>query len=407
MIFIFRPIIDLGWNIYLVNEINIAAITGLIIDALLIIYVVIKNKIYMDSVLRTGLLLFVYMLLITIINGSSISDFGVVLRYLSALSFYIVVVPNLNDSSLDKIVKAFLIITIIPITLTYMQKFGIIKYTYWDYADNQYIYRGSGGYFQPSVLTRFCCFGFLYALYFLEKNKTNKGIKSVLYMYIAYNIGAVLLSYHRTGYLLIMLNLIVWLYLKNKKNILKNVKNIFFGLTFFLLIFICLYRMNIVNIKISTFKSLISTENIIKSENGNTTLVLRGRGQLLKKLFEGFEKNPVSNTIFGNGVVRNKITGIEMKVADMDVIRIIWNYGFVGLFIWIIHILCIVHSMKVYKRDKKNILYRLSICIILNYIIWGFTCEVIGTPNIMYHLYAICGYAYFKKINEKKKEMII
>lgn len=402
-IFIFRPIIDLAWNDNLFGGLNLAGIISVLMIILTFVFLAQKRKLKIDGVVESGLMLVGWSFLITIFNFSSYADFDFSLRLLSALCFYIVVTLEINENELEKTLKWFMIITLVPIVLTYLQSFGLVEYTYYDYINNEQVWRGSGGYHQPSVLTRYCIFGLLYAYYFLEKNKTKHTSNFFLYVYICLNLVAVFLSYHRTAYALLVLVSLYWFYMQNKGKIHKYVPRIiavgFVGVT----VFIGLYAAGVFTLDLEMFKSLLSLDNFIRVRNGEYYLHLRGRGAIIQLLIDSFGENPWYNVAFGNGVNINKVSKIDMSVADMDFIRIFWHIGIIGFILWVYHIYKIKWVIK--RASNESVWKRMAKCMFLLFFVWGFTLEVTSTPNLMCHVYLICGFALSQKHTQNDLEI--
>lgn len=390
-IFVFRPIIDLAWNDTLFGGLNLAGIVSILMILLTGLYLLQTKKLKIDGVVESGLFLVAYSFFITLFNFSSFADFDFSLRLLSALCFYIVVTIEIKEEELEKSLKWFMIITLVPIILTYLQSFGLVEYTYFDYINDEKVMRGSGGYHQPSVLTRYCIFGLLYTYYFLEKNKL-KGKKSLfLYIYICLNLVAVFLSYHRTAYMLLVLVTLYWFYLQNKGKIQRYIPKIIALGFVAIVVFIGLYAAGVFTLDLDMFKSLLSVDNFIRIRDGKYYLHLRGRGSLIQLLIDSFSDNPWYNVVFGNGVNINKVSRIDMSVADMDFIRILWHVGFVGFVFWIYHIYKLKLNIK--KAIKEDVWKRMAKCMFLLFLVWGFTIEATSTPNLMCHIYLICGFA--------------
>lgn len=218
-VFAIRPIIDLAWKYIILLNMNLAGLTAIIIIILSILYFTFYPKLSLSFTSCIGIIYVIYIGTITLINSSSLIDFNYSLRLMSEIVFLIVIAPHISIKKLDTLLLLFTITTLVPIFITYFQTMGIIPYTYFDYINGVQICRGSGGYRQPSVLTRFCSIGLLYTFYMLEDKKMSKSKKSLLIIYIILNILAIILSYHRTGYLLVIIETLYWLYLKNQKKL--------------------------------------------------------------------------------------------------------------------------------------------------------------------------------------------
>ena len=398
-IFITRPVIDLFWNKTIVFGLNTAGIISIIVIFLSLVYVLANKTILkkMNRIVSSSILLICLTTFSTLFNIESFSDLDFVLRLASSVCFLMVLVPRLSEKEFDTCLKGFMIFSIIPICLTYLQAMGFIEYTYWDYVNGIKIARGSGGYRQPSVLTRFCAFSILYGFYFLETQCKNVYKKLYIYIYIIMSLIAVFLSYHRTGYFLIILLTFVWFYLRYKRELGNYIVKVAGIGILILIVFVVLYAGGAFSIDLDTFRKMLSINNIFVVKDGKVDLILRGRGRIIGTLILGIKQNPIINTILGNGVGTNSVTGITINTADMDFIKVLWSYGVIGVFVWIYHLYAIRKSIQYAKKQESlSPRVRLAVCVFISLIIWGFTLEATFTPNIMYHVYVVCGYAYYE-----------
>lgn len=398
-LFIIRPVIDLAWERTIFMGMNLAGLIAVFTIILTVTYFIAWPTMPVNVTVCTGILYATYIGYITLLNFTSLGDLDYALRLVSELAFLIVVAPRISPEKLNKCILLFTIMTLVPIFITYFQVIGIVPYTYFDYVNGVKISRGSGGYRQPSVLTRFCSVGLLYTFYLFENERLSRNIKKILCVYIVLNIIAVMLSYHRTGYLLVFVETVLWLYLKNAKKMSRFIGKTLAGIILILIAFTVIYKLGLLSIDLSTLKSMLSISNIFTISDGKITFGLRGRGRMIETLKLGFIENPWYYTLFGNGVAINAVTGIGMEVADMEFIRVLWNGGVVGMCIWLIHFISLKKAVAKYKNvENIDSLYRLATCMFWIFIIWGLTIEATNSPNLMYHVYLICGVFCYKPL---------
>lgn len=399
VLFSLRPLIDLAWADTYFWGLNLAGITAIVLILIMLIDVV-SSKNHQISLYLFFFL--IYMVMITALYSKNYSDFDTVLRFSSTMVFFVTVAPKINNKELDRTILFFCIATIVPIILSFAQLVGIIPYTYWDYIEGIVIERASGGYRQPSVLTRFCIFGLIYALYFLESRKNTILKKLLIFLYIAINLVSIIISYHRTSYLMVFVIFILWNVLKYRNRISQYFSRVLFLFIFGVLIFLLSYEFGIVKVDLNIFRKLISLDNVFIYENGHFNLILRGRGNILNLLFETLYNSPIRIILFGNGININQITNTSMQIADMDFIRVIWNFGVIGLLLWVGHLFYLSNILIYCKSYVDSLYFRVGCILLLTYILWGFTVEVIGTPNIGYHSFLVIGYLYFQAKKKKK-----
>lgn len=394
-IFIFRPLIDLGWQKELFCGLNLAGVVAIFLIVVMCCYYFTRKSITLNRLYLFGIIYVAYSWTIVLLNFTSYKDFDYVLRLTSELPFLIIVSSKIdNHEKFDKILIGFLIASIIPIIITFLQVAGIVPYTYFDYVNGIKISRGSGGYRQPSVLTRFCSMGLIYAMYFWDKPNISTIKKIGLLLYIGINIVSVVFSYHRTGYFLVCVIIGLWLYLKykNRTSVLLQ-KVIIIGLVIIILFFM-VYEKGLVTVDLSTIKKMLSFSNILTVGNDGKIYLLRGRGKMLEILWQGMIQNKWYYTVFGNGVNVNSISKISLATADMELVRVLWNCGLVGGAIWIIQYIEMWRTIK--NRKCNDRLYRLGVCIFVSFLIWGLTIEATNSPDLIYHIFFVGGYVGFQ-----------
>lgn len=397
-VFAIRPLIDLAWEKTLLFGLNLAGLVAVFLIFLTGINIFTHNRIKTNAPMISGFFYISFITIITLLNCNAFSDFNYSLRLFSEFSFFLVVAPNVSIEKMNRVFSCFVVLTLVPIVITFLQVGGLVSFEYYDNIHGVIVSRGSGGYRQPSVLTRFCTIGLLYALYLLE-NVNGKGInKYLLYAYIVLNAIAIVFSYHRTGYFLALLIVILWFFLKNKKHFLRTAWYVLIAVLIASLGFALLFKSGLISVDLPTLKNMFDISNIVsRKEDGTIWFGLRGRGKILDVLAMGFRTNPWFYTVFGNGIDENPITHIAIPTADMELIRVLWNGGIIGAVLWLWHFLSIKASIQKARKIKEvNGFYRLATCMFWCFIVWGLCIEATESPNLMYHVYLVCGWFCFR-----------
>ena len=398
-LFIVRPIVDLAWQKNLFMGMNLAGLVAILIILMTVVYFPFRMGTKYCFAFISGLIYIFYIFLCTVLNCTTFTDFNYFLRLLSEFSFLVIVAPRLSLNKMNHVIGFFVIVTLVPIFITFLQVAGVVKYTYFDYLQGTVISRGSGGYRQPSVLTRFCSIGLLYALYLLEIIGKCDKRRVLLWAYIGLNLAAVIFSYHRTGYFLVVFIVGLWFFLKDRKRVMKLLFMGGLALCSVVIVFAVLYKLQLISVKLSVLKDMLSLSNIVsRAADGSINGILRGRGKILSLLFEGFRTNPFRYTLFGNGVNENPVTHIAIVGADMELIRVLWNGGIIGAVLWFIHFVSMFFDIARWRREKGiNAFYRLAMVMFWCFIVWGLCIEATESPDLMYHVYLVCGWMCFSK----------
>lgn len=392
IIFMIRPVIDLFWDIN-IGPLNVAGVIAITLSALLyfsfFIYLK-KKRVFLN---KTTIVFIIYCSIITFFNFNQVTDLDNLFRIISATIFILIIPRNISIEQLERMMKYFVIFTLIPIMISYLQAIGIIPYTYWDYLPSGTIGRASGGYRQPSVLTRFLTLANLYSLYFLSKYKDQKKIRRKYKIFIVLSLISIFLSYHRTAYLINILILLFWFGIENKKNLKNLISKSFLIVVIGVLAIVILNYFDMISITLEDLNKMMSIDNIFQIEDNKIQLVLRGRGGIIDLLLDNIRNAPWYFSLLGNGVNINRYTGIQMYVADMDWIRVVWNFGIIGGLIWICQILSFIKIiLRAYKSNCDRYICYIGVGALLIYIAFGFTIEATTTPNLMYHIYLIIGF---------------
>jgi len=404
IIFILRPIIDLPYDNSIIFRINLAGLTAVAVLGLGLVCIISHPRL---RILKFEYWLFIYMgiaVFSTLIHISSFSDFAYVIRMLSSLVFVFCVAPQIEKETLIKCYKLFIFASLIPIIISFMQVVHLVPFTYFDHSMGREIGRASGGYKHPSSLVRVVMFSIIYTFYLME-NDWSKGKKKIYAIaYLAIAISSIIISYLRSGYFTLGIIVCLWYFLKYKRNMMKLFCRVL-GIGFIVILaFIVVYSQGLLQVNLQEFKRFFAISNFInKSAGGTSGFYLRGRFAFIQLLITSLKSSPVHVVLFGNGVDVSIHNGINMKVADMHFIRLIWNCGFVGFAVWGFYILGFLRN--VWKKKKKSLdklFINMAICLFVFYFLWGITKEPTTQPNFMYHIFLTGGFVCHNKYIKKE-----
>ncbi|WP_191566671.1 hypothetical protein [Metabacillus idriensis] len=332
----FRIIIDLTG--YLGEEsgnLNFGAIYSVLflcISFLLVVHKWVNKGVSISDVLIFSIIIgyiiaFIYN---GIFPGSSTSLF----RFLTGfIAFNLLFYSDLKGKSI-KYIKLFFILLLVPIIISWLQYIGLYPFTFYDWVNGSEFGRPSGGYFQPSSLTRLLIFGciLIYIIDYSTKFKVHYKL-SLLSLLLA----TCFISGHRTS-LLIMLILILFYELHQIKKFLG-----FLLKSLPLIIPIILLATFLLREKIESYL-IIYSELLNISNNGN--LEVRGRGEIWGNAADilSNEYDPIQ-LIFGYGY--------PIIEAHNDILRIILVNGIWGLFLNIF-LLIFVYKFVSKKVNKPG-----------------------------------------------------
>lgn len=403
IIFVIRPIIDLPYDDSIVLGINLAGLTAVLVLSLGMVCVIRHPRL---KFLKFEYWLFIYMGIAfcsALIHLSNLSDFAYVARMLSSLVFLFCVAPRIEKDTLKKCYKLFIFASLIPIAISFMQVMHLVPFTYFDHSMGREIGRASGGYRHPSSLVRVVMFSIIYTFYLMENDwsKWKKNLCAVSYLALA--ISSIIISYLRSGYFTLVIIVCLWYFLKYKRNMTKLFCKVLGIGIIVILAFSVVYSQGLLQVNLQEFTRFFAISNIINKDAGGTSgFYLRGRFAFIQRLMISLKASPAYVVLFGNGVDVSIYNGINMKIADMHFIRLIWNCGIVGFAVWGVYILSFFKN--IWKKRKRNIdkmFINMAICLFVFYFLWGITKEPTTQPNFMYHIFLIGGFVchneYLKK----------
>lgn len=168
---------------------------------------------------------------------------------------------------------------------------------------------------------------------------------------IAYSISLSLFILHHT-------------FLNNRKG--KSFKSVFIVL----IIFIVAY--SFINNNNSAIDNILSRFQGIKEDNGS------GRTELYSILLDSFRSSPFVSQLFGHGY-RSSIDALDGIPAHNDFLQILYDFGVVSLFVYIILLLQFVkvcfYSLKQRSFSNSTIMLSVSVCNLI----------VLGSLNNIYN----------------------
>ncbi len=365
-ILVLRPIIDLFWE-FSIGFLNPASILGFLL--FLVTIFLISGRI--KKIPCSLLFLIICITCSNLLFNSYLLSWSSYFRFLSPLIFLIYFWEDSYDLKLiESFMKLFILVSLIPIIIAFLQYLGLIPYTYWDSLQSLGIVgRASGGYHHPTSLNRILIFTILFSLYFIHTGSMKSAFKYFIYISIA--CVAVYMTYHRATYFIVPLIFLFWY-----GNTFKSMKNKIPALIVFTSLFLPLI------IIILNSSSVKITDVVNTSTIGN----FHGRNLKFYKIFYLFKDSSFINIFMGNGSdVFTK--GTFIRFLDNDFLNFLWRYGTLGIFFWFIFVSTLFRSTYLLKQlhtDKDYLFNKMTRIIFICYILFGMIVEVSFLPNFMY-----------------------
>ncbi|MFH1440644.1 MAG: hypothetical protein ABIH18_01170 [Candidatus Omnitrophota bacterium] len=370
LILILRPLIDLAWDKYLLGF-NPANFIGILLFFAVIIILIFKNKTLFFP--KSFILFLPAVIISNVMFNRYLYDYASFFRLVSPMIFLFYFWKD--ETSLKKIevfMKWFIVISIIPILISYLQYIGIFSYTYWDWLPViGKMGRASGGYKHPTSLNRILIFTIVFSLYFIHTGK--KMWPYMLYLMLA--LLSVFISYHRSAYFIILIIFILW-YI----NLFKNFKRKWSAM---IILSIIVLLVVLIIVKFSTIK----LSHVV---NYSTLSGLHGRDIKFNRILSLYQELPLIRQLFGNGsgIYYNNY---RFQFLDNDFLNYLWRYGIVGLFTWFLVLFEFFSSTFTLKKaNLKDYLFnKMTRIVLVCYVLFGMVVEASFLPNFMYIIYSV------------------
>jgi hypothetical protein len=247
------------------------------------------------------------------------------LRLLAGITFFYTSGRLLADPDrFHRFARLFVLISSVPLFLGFLQLAGVFPYDYWDWIDGVLVGRLSGTYPTPLSLVYLLIYAVPLALYLLNCKSSGSMRRGIAWIFLAAAAIALVFTYHRAGYIVIALEVMLWLYLaKGHKHALALL--ICLGI----LVFFSLGALKLF------YGQALSDSGEVDSE------FLRGRGFQWYLFVNSIYTSGPFHWVFGNGgsvianVDPNAATILSPDEAHDDFIRILHAYGVLGLVLYV------------------------------------------------------------------------
>jgi len=311
------------------------------------------------------------------------------IRFLSSFVFIFLCGKLLTEKDLVFILKMLTCLTLIPITISYLQFFQIVPYTDFDYMKG-IIGRVSGGYKKQVAMMSYLIYGFSFALfYFFNAKRTFVKLSSVIYMISA--LGVVVLSTHRASMMVFIIIFSYFAYRYSKKHLIV--------VAIFFCIFILLHI------------DLLKLVFIESAGFGTTGVAFRGRAGFWQDYVYNLVDSGVIPFLIGKGhsvldTLNAQYLPFLWNEPHSDIIRIIYQYGFIGfllyIYIWSIIVIRSLSFRKLASAAQTRLIGDIGIIIGLSLFLYSITTEPTRYPSYWWYYSAIASHILVNKRILKK-----
>lgn len=390
----FKPLIDLAWRWrffeFSRQGVNLQALVG--IAVLLLNGVALLHRAAWRT-LPKRVLLMLAMASLSVCFSPSSWAFNELLRLFAGTAFFYTAGPLLAEPrNFDRFSKAFLWAMLLPVLLSYLQWMGVLPYEYWDWLNNQAIGRASGTYPTPLSMSFFLYFAFPIALSLASGESQSSWSKRGALAFLLLAAGAMALGNHRTGYIIVALQVFVWLLMTHGR---KAVLGFLAALAL-----VVLFSASWLQTLYAPVGTAISGE--ADFENGD---VFRGRGFQWFLFLNSYASSGPFHWVIGNG--GSTIAGYDPEDTDVDsvephndYIRILHAYGAAGLLVYLSTLaLFFRKSFQLLKCSAEfpRTLARIMLLALLAIVIQSTMMEPMRFPTGVWYLFAMGSALFYVK----------
>lgn len=360
-VFLFlQPLIDMLTAVSL-RIFNNSFIVGLGIRFIFMIYIIYynlfltKNKSKYINIYLLGVFIYVLLFGINILYDKGFSALSYELKStIKSFYFPVILVGLINifkdNKNIDiKILSKLFIIYCLGVLIPNLLGIGFISY--------EVTKSGSIGFFYTANEIG-AIISILMVSYFINLYSNKKYIyliiSSLIVLYLLTSIGT-------KGPLILFIIMIMYLFIKYLKSLLKSKKYKVFSMMaisiiIFLSLFIVLlprtnfYKNIVVHLE---FLKVDSIDDIFKSEKVFDHFIFSERLSFWNKTNKIYMKSNISDKLLGIGYISNYSTdNASMKMVEMDFVDIFYRHGIIGFIIYMGSLLLIIYRIFTFRKKK-------------------------------------------------------
>jgi len=213
-----KPLIDLSWQTRFFHfsgqGVNIQSAVGVFAILVTLAAILTRPKAVVGS---KAVCLFLCVALLSVIVVPTSVGVNELIRLFSGVSLFFIAGYALNnEKTFETFAKWFIAAVSIPVILSLMQVAGWLNYEYWDWIAGRRVGRVSGTYQHPLGLIFYLIYAFPIALYLLGRVRKHLYQQILLIEFLALATVALILTYHRTGLIVIAIEILLWLILTGR-----------------------------------------------------------------------------------------------------------------------------------------------------------------------------------------------
>jgi O-antigen ligase/polysaccharide polymerase Wzy-like membrane protein len=316
--------------------------------------------------------------MLSVMYSPSSWGFNELIRLFAGVAFFFIAGQALaRQVVFDKFAIAFITVVSLPVVLAFLQAAKIIPFDYWDWIDGKQIGRASGTYDTPLSLVYFLMYTIPLTLYLLERRNSWP-----LRLSLGASLLALVFTYHRTAFIAITVELLIWFLLKGQYKLVLG---------------LCAAGFLAVVLYAGAFSTLY--EPLTDAVEGNVDVsgdeFLRGRGVIWATFLADYAQgNPIHWLIGRGGSVLNGTLFLdEMGENDPhnDFVRLLHDYGAIGIFAYLTVLWRLTTRARRFRGSNTFLdgIARLFLVSLVALLILSFTGEPMRYPSAVWYLFSL------------------
>lgn len=385
-----KPFLDLMWQWsfgeYHGQPINIQTLVGLF--ALLLNGIVLLGR-PRDRHLPSLVLVFMALACISLAFTFTSEGLNELLRLLAGVTFFFSAGRLLADQRrFDRFAKALVLVSAIPVFLSFLQLIGLIPYYYWDWINGAPIGRVSGAYPTPLSLVYLLIYAYPLALYLTGSRRSSFALRIWAWIFLATASIALVFTYHRATYIVITMQVLLWFYWTRGKRV----------------VIVAAVALCLVTIAFSHSLTAIFEQAVLSDSGAVDENLLRGRGFQWALFLGAFYNSTPFHWVIGNGgsviadLDPNLTYVLDPQEPHNDFIRVLHAYGIAGLGAYLAILIVFARKARHHLRSSDEFakgIGRVMLLILLAVCLLSMTTEPLRYPSGVWYLFALGAVLFF------------
>ncbi len=318
--------------------------------------------------------------------------FDTYVRLFSSLVFLFLAGKYITDEDIHKLINFMIIITIIPITISYLQFFAYVPYTDYDYIGGISLGRVSGGYEKQVSMLAYLIYTFPFAIYsFVQESKVIRKVGYSIYIILCF--GVVLLSTHRVS-IFVFTGIVLYMLYRYSRILFASILSLIAAI-------------------IIIFRDFLTDVFVISSGIQNFgSDIGRGRIGMWSDYIHHFFQSGWPTLLIGKGtpvldISKGEFLPYLWDEPHSDIVRILYEYGFIGMVLFFMMLAVAIRRSVLYRRlrnsYKEKIIGDIGIIAGFSLMCYSISIEPSRYPSFWWYYSVVISYILVQTYNQQRE----